>query len=72
VSALAVAPEPRDCVEGQPTLDDLVVGVWEGLAAHAVVACPVCDGAMVPGDVGRSPVEGTPAGRCGQCRTVIW
>ncbi len=33
-------------VGGGPTLDDMLVGVWEGLAAHAVVACLWCGGAM--------------------------
>jgi hypothetical protein len=33
---------------GEPTLDALVAGVWEGLAAQRSVACPVCDEEMEP------------------------
>jgi hypothetical protein len=33
---------------GEPTLDALVAGVWEGLAAHRSVGCPVCGEEMVP------------------------
>ncbi len=31
---------------GRLTLDDLIVGVWEGLAVRATVQCPVCAGPM--------------------------
>ena len=34
---------------GEPTLDALVAGVWEGLAAHRSVGCPVCGEEMAPG-----------------------
>jgi hypothetical protein len=33
---------------GEPTLDALLAGVWEGLAAHKPVACPLCGGEMRP------------------------
>jgi hypothetical protein len=33
---------------GEPTLDALVSGAWEGLAAHTSVACPVCEEQMAP------------------------
>ncbi|MGH2871796.1 MAG: hypothetical protein ACRDL5_04975 [Solirubrobacteraceae bacterium] len=33
---------------GEPTLDALLSGVWEGLAAHAHVGCPLCEGEMRP------------------------
>jgi hypothetical protein len=33
---------------GEPTLDELLSGAWEGLVAHQHVACPVCGGAMTP------------------------
>jgi hypothetical protein len=33
---------------GEPTLDALVSGVWEGLAAHKSVACPLCGHEMAP------------------------
>jgi hypothetical protein len=53
---------------GGPTLDDLVVGVWEGLSAHRTVACPACGAAMTPRyGAGPAPV----GGRCGGCGTTI-
>ena len=33
---------------GGPTLDDLLSGAWEGLAAASPTSCPVCDGELVP------------------------
>ncbi len=32
----------------EPTLDELLAGVWEGLAAHRPVECPVCGGWIAP------------------------
>jgi hypothetical protein len=53
---------------GGPTLDELLVGVWEGLSAHEPVACPICSAAMVPrGGSGPGPA----GGRCGGCGTTI-
>jgi hypothetical protein len=53
---------------GGPTLDDLLVGVWEGLSAHRTVACPACGEAMTPRyGAGSAPV----GGRCRSCRTTI-
>jgi hypothetical protein len=48
VTALAVAPTLFDDLGGEPTLDDLLVDVWEGLTAHRIVACPVCSEEMKP------------------------
>jgi hypothetical protein len=53
---------------GRPTLDDLVVGVWEGLTAHRTVACLACGEAMAPRySAGPAPV----GGRCKSCGTTI-
>jgi hypothetical protein len=53
---------------GGPTLDDLVVGVWEGLTAHRTVACLACGEAMTPRySAGPAPV----GGRCTSCGTTI-
>ena len=66
------APEPTlfdDCSGargGEPTLDELVSGVWEGLAAHQRVPCPVCGGEMAPGYGAHSKVV---AGGCTSCGT---
>ena len=53
---------------GEPTLDELVSGVWEGLAAHERVRCPVCEGELIA-DYGAHarPVRG----RCGDCGTTL-
>jgi hypothetical protein len=51
-----------------PTLEDLVVGVWEDLAAHRTVACLACGEAMTPRySAGPAPV----GGRCTSCGTTI-
>jgi hypothetical protein len=51
---------------GGPTLDDAVVGAWEGLAARVVVACPVCGGALRP-----HAAPGAVGGRCDGCATTL-
>jgi hypothetical protein len=30
----------------RPTLDELLVGVWEGLRTRSDAVCPVCEGVM--------------------------
>jgi hypothetical protein len=51
-----------------PTLDDLVVGVWEDLIAHRTVACLACGEAMTPRyGAGHAPV----GGRCRCCGTTM-
>ena len=53
---------------GEPTLDDVVAGVWEGLTVHAVVECPVCAGAMEPTyGVHALPI----AGACRDCGSSL-
>ena len=47
-----------------PTLEDMISGAWEGLAAHAVVACPACGGSMRPR---YATVAAPVGGRCGDC-----
>jgi hypothetical protein len=51
---------------GGLTLDDAVVGAWEGLAARVVVACPLCGGALRP-----HAAPDAVGGRCGGCGTTI-
>ena len=65
-SAEAVARERHGDLSGGPTLDDAIVGAWEGLAARVVVACPLCGGALRPH---ASPA--TVGGRCGDCGTTL-
>jgi hypothetical protein len=54
------------------TLEELLSGAWEGLAAHASVACPACGeaAAMRP----RYSAGGSGAvigGRCGGCGSTL-
>jgi hypothetical protein len=54
---------------GGPTLDDAIVGAWEGLAAHVAVACPLCeDGTLRPG--ARS-IGSTSGGACDRCGATL-
>ena len=51
-----------------PTLDQLLVGTWNGLAAHGIVPCPVCGGALAPRyGAGAAPV----GGRCRDCDSTL-
>ena len=43
-----IARERDSDLGGELTLDDAIVGAWEGLAAQVVVACPLCGGALRP------------------------
>ena len=36
----------RTDAHGRLTLDELITGVWEGLAVRGTVHCPICDGRM--------------------------
>jgi hypothetical protein len=45
---------------GGATLDELLVGAWEGLSSRHPVSCPVCSGPMQP----RAAAAG---GACGDC-----
>jgi hypothetical protein len=58
----------REGARGGLTLDEVVVGVWEGLTAHRTAACPVCGGAMAP----RYGSAAAPVGgRCGDCGSTL-
>ena len=39
-------PSLFEAAGGEPTLDEVLSGVWEGLTAHQAVDCPVCRGEM--------------------------
>jgi tRNA(Ile2) C34 agmatinyltransferase TiaS len=62
MSTLALAPTLFEPEGGEPTLDDVLVGAWEGLTAHRTVDCPVCGGEMV---------SAAAAGRCGSCGSEL-
>jgi hypothetical protein len=52
-----------DADGGGPTLDDVLSGAWEGLAA-ASATCPVCHGELAPR---WSAGAGVVGGRCRDC-----
>jgi hypothetical protein len=62
------APSLLDGLGGEPTLDDVLSSVWEGLTAQSVVICPVCGGEMRP-EYGRR--TGALGGRCGECASTL-
>jgi hypothetical protein len=62
------APDLFDGLGGEPTLDQLIASVWEGLAAHATVRCPVCEGEMCPEYGAHALPLG---GRCAQCGSTL-
>jgi hypothetical protein len=53
---------------GGPRLDDVVAGLWEGLAAHRVVECPVCAAEMHPEYGAHALPIG---GRCRACGSTL-
>ncbi|MFL5817974.1 MAG: hypothetical protein ACJ76L_10280 [Conexibacter sp.] len=61
-----VARERDGDLGGGLTLDDAIVGAWEGLAAQVVVACPLCGGPLRP-----HAAPDTVGGRCGGCETTL-
>jgi hypothetical protein len=67
-ATLTVAPSLFDAVGGEPTLDEMIAGAWEGLIAHGVVRCPVCEGDMRPEYGAQALPIG---GRCENCATTF-
>jgi hypothetical protein len=69
VSTLTLTPPRYPELGGEPTLDEQISGVWEGLAAHHLAACPMCGAELVPFMYGAHarPV----GGRCRHCETVL-
>jgi hypothetical protein len=69
MSTLALAPTLFEAAGGEPTLDDLLAGAWEGLTAQRAVECPVCGDDM-------EPVYGAHArpisGRCRTCGSELF
>jgi hypothetical protein len=53
---------------GEPTLDALVAEVWEGLAAHRSVGCPLCGEEMAPVYAAHARPIG---GACRSCGTRL-
>ena len=67
MSTLALAPLVLDRMDGEPTLDDLLAGAWEGLSACRAVRCPVCAGEMEPA----TSDEKVESGHCKQCGATL-
>lgn len=56
----------------EPTLDDMLVGAWEGLTVQsAAVPCPLCDGMMRPLYADSGAAAPVVAGRCDSCDTTL-
>jgi predicted RNA-binding Zn-ribbon protein involved in translation (DUF1610 family) len=69
MSALATrTPSLLDGLGGEPTLDDVLTSVWEGLTARSVVTCPVCGSEMRPE---HSRHTGAVRGRCEDCGSTL-
>jgi hypothetical protein len=62
------SPSLFDAVGGEPTLDDLLVGVWEGLTAHRAVECPLCGDEFRPEYGAHARPVG---GRCAGCGSSL-
>jgi hypothetical protein len=64
----AAAPSPAPRERDRVTLDEVLSAVWEGLAGHHSVTCPVCSGSMAPRyGSGAAPV----GGRCKRCGSTL-
>jgi hypothetical protein len=70
MSALLSAPPQPAFGEHRhgPTLEDVVLGAWEGLVAGTPVACPVCASELLPR---HSAGAGVVGGRCNGCGSSL-
>ncbi len=50
---------------GERTLEDLILGAWEGLAAHHTIDCVVCGGVMAPESGAHTRPVGATCRDCG-------
>ena len=62
------SPSLCDGPGGVPTLDEVLSGAWERLAAHRSVACPACGGEMKPAYGAHARPIG---GQCRACGTTF-
>jgi len=60
----ARVPSLLESVDDRTTLDELLVGAWEGLVGHRMVCCPICSSAMEPEYGAHAMPIG---GRCKSC-----
>ena len=69
MSTVTLAPPSLfDAVGREPTLDELLASVWEGLTAHQAVSCPVCGDRMEPEYGAQALPIG---GRCKRCGSTV-
>jgi hypothetical protein len=61
-------PSLFDAAGGEPTLDEVIAGVWEGLTAHRAVDCPVCGAEMEPAYGAHAKPIG---GACRSCGSAL-
>jgi hypothetical protein len=61
-------PTLFDASRREPSLDDVLVAVWERLAAHQTVNCIVCGGTMEPEYGAHALPIG---GRCPACGSSV-
>jgi DnaJ-class molecular chaperone len=55
-------------MDGEPTLEEFLAGVWEGLAVRGEASCPACGGSMEARyGAHAKPIDG----RCTACGTVV-
>jgi hypothetical protein len=62
-------PTLFDAVDGEPTLDEVLVGAWEGLTVHRVVECPVCGAAEMKPEYGAHALP--IGGGCTRCGSTL-
>jgi len=67
-SILGPDPAAAGATDGGLTLDDVLVGAWEGLTATHTAPCLVCAGRLVP-RYGAGP--GPVGGRCADCGSEL-
>ena len=60
--------QPQADDGGGATLDDLLSGAWEGLAAACPTSCPVCAGELEPRWSTGAALAG---GRCRDCASEL-
>ncbi len=53
------------------TLEQLLSGAWEGLAAHGSVTCPACAAAEMQARYAAGPTGAPVGGRCGGCGSTL-
>jgi len=65
---LRATPSLLDDAGPEQTLDELLAGVWEEIAAHRQIPCPICAAELKP----QYGVHARPiGGRCDSCGSTL-